>query len=146
MGQIHILLIEDNEGDILLMNEALLKRPSVKKVSVAKNGQEGIDFVNKEKNFQEVETPDLIILDINLPLKNGYEVLKVLKGSEKTRMIPIIVFTTSSTAKDVDKSYEELANLFVSKPSNIEEIEQAVDSLENFWTGLIKLHSNPDQI
>jgi CheY-like chemotaxis protein len=146
MGQIHILLIEDNEGDILLMNEALLKRPSVKKVSVVKNGQDGIDFVNKEKNFQEVETPDLIILDINLPLKNGYEVLKVLKGSEKTRMIPIIVFTTSSTAKDVDKSYEELANLFVSKPSNIEEIEQAVDSLENFWTGLIKLHSNPDQI
>lgn len=144
MGHIHILLVEDNEGDILLMNEALLKRPSVKKVSVAKNGQEGIDFVNKEKNFQEAETPDLIILDINLPLKNGYEVLKALKGSEKTRMIPIIVFTTSSTAKDVDKSYEALANLFVSKPSNIEEIEQAVDSLESFWTGLIKLHSNPD--
>ncbi|MDO8965257.1 response regulator [Algoriphagus sp.] len=144
MGHIHILLVEDNEGDILLMNEALLKRPSVKKVSVAKNGQEGIDFVNKEKNFQDAETPDLIILDINLPLKNGYEVLKALKGSEKTRMIPIIVFTTSSTAKDVDKSYEALANLFVSKPSNIEEIEQAVDSLESFWTGLIKLHSNPD--
>ncbi|MBA4300278.1 Response regulator receiver domain-containing protein [Algoriphagus alkaliphilus] len=144
MGHIHILLVEDNEGDILLMNEALLKRPSVKKVSIAKNGQDGIDFVNKEKSFQAAETPDLIILDINLPLKNGYEVLKALKGSEKTRMIPIIVFTTSSTIKDVDKSYEALANLFVSKPSNIEEIEQAVDSLERFWTGLIKLHSNPD--
>jgi CheY-like chemotaxis protein len=144
MGQIHILLIEDNEGDILLINEALLKRQSVKKVSVVKNGQDGIDFVNKKKSFQEAETPDLIILDINLPLKNGHEVLKALKGSEKTRMIPIIVFTSSSLAKDVDKSYEELANLFVSKPGNIEEIEEAVDSLERFWTGLIKLHSNPD--
>lgn len=144
MGQIHILLVEDNEGDILLMNEALLKRPSVKKVSIVKNGQDGIDFVNKAKSFQEADTPDLIILDINLPLKNGHEVLNALKGNRKTRMIPIVMFTTSSAAKDVDKSYEELANLFISKPGNINEIEMAVDNLESFWTGLIKLPTNPD--
>jgi CheY-like chemotaxis protein len=144
MGQIHILLVEDNEGDILLMNEALLKRPAVRKVSVAKNGQDAIDFVNKEKSFQEAETPDLIILDINLPLKNGHEVLKALKGNEKTRMIPIIVFTTSSTAKDVDQSYEELANLFVSKPGNINELEDAIDSFESFFAEWIKLPTNPD--
>ncbi|MDP2041599.1 MAG: response regulator [Algoriphagus sp.] len=146
MAQVHILLVEDNEGDILLMNEALHKRPTVKKVSIAKNGQDAIDFVNKKKSFQTAETPDLIILDINIPLKNGHEVLKALKGREDTKMIPIIILTTSSSPDDVNKCYAEFANLFISKPENIMDLELAIDSLENFWTGLIKLPTNSDYV
>lgn len=144
MIPIHILLVEDNEGDILLINEALLSRPIIKKISITKNGQDAIDFVNKSEGFESAETPDLILLDINLPRKNGHEVLKAIKENEKTRMIPVIMLTTSSSPEDINNSYFAFANLYISKPGEVVSLELAVDTIENFWTGLIKLPSRFD--
>ena len=141
MTNMHILLIEDNEGDILLIREVLSGRPFIKKISVATDGQEGIDFVTKKGNFKEEISPDLILLDINLPLKNGHEVLKTLKNNVKTRHIPIIVLTTSSSPDDIKKSYQHFANLYITKPVDMESFDEAISAIEGFWSDMVKLPS-----
>ncbi|SDD18798.1 Response regulator receiver domain-containing protein [Algoriphagus faecimaris] len=139
MRQMHILLIEDNEGDILLIKEALSNRPTVKKISVATDGQQGIDFVTQKGVYIDALQPDLILLDINLPLKNGHEVLHTLKTDSKTKHIPIIVLTTSSSPDDINKSYQSFANLYVTKPVDMDAFDDAISAIESYWSGMVKL-------
>jgi CheY-like chemotaxis protein len=135
----HILLVEDNEGDIFLLTELLGERKSVQKVSVAKNGQEGLDFVFG--NLLTGNCPDLVLLDINLPMKNGFEVLKELKSDEVTRKIPVIMLTSSSSPADINHSYSSYANLYLTKPSEMNYLEDAIGAIETFWMKIVQLPS-----
>lgn len=139
MKSIHILLVEDNEGDILLTTEALEEGKIINKVSVVKDGKQAIDFLNLKEPFQEATMPNLILLDINLPKKNGHEVLQYIKGSKTFRHIPIIMLTTSSSEKDIMEAYNHYANCFITKPVDVNEFMKAVAKIENFWISIVQL-------
>lgn len=139
MKPIHILLVEDNEGDILLTTEALEEKKIINKVSVVKDGNKAIDFLNKKNEYKDAELPNLILLDINLPKKNGHEVLQYLKTHDKFRHIPIIMLTTSSSEKDIMMSYKNYANCFITKPVEVNDFIEAVTKIENFWVNIVQL-------
>lgn len=139
MKSIHILLVEDNEGDILLTTEALEEGKIINKVSVVKDGKQAIDFLNLKEPFQGATMPNLILLDINLPKKNGHEVLQYIKGSKTFRHIPIIMLTTSSSEKDIMEAYNHYANCFITKPVDVNEFMKAVAKIENFWISIVQL-------
>lgn len=142
MNSIHILLVEDNEGDIFLIKEALEEGKIVNKISVTKDGKEAIDFLEKKANYKNEETPDLILLDINLPKKNGLEVLEYIKTAENLKQIPVIMLTTSSSEKDVLLSYKNHANCFITKPLDVNNFLTIVSSIESFWINIVKLPKN----
>ncbi len=129
----HILLVEDNEGDILLTLEAFEESRLNSKISVAKNGQEALDFLFQRGAFTEVEKPDLILLDINIPVYNGHEVLQQIKGDPLLKKIPVIMLTTSSNQKDIDKAYENFSNSYVTKPLDMDDFLKAILKIEKFW-------------
>ena len=139
MKSIHILLVEDNEGDILLTTDALEDRKIINKVSVAKDGKQAIDFVNQRGKFADAELPNLILLDINLPKKNGHEVLQYLKTNDKFKHIPIIMLTTSSSESDVILAYKNYVNCFITKPVEVNDFIEAVAKIENFWINIVHL-------
>ncbi len=117
----HILLVEDNEGDILLTLEVFEECKLDTEISVAKNGQEALDFLFKRGKFTNEKRPDLILLDINMPIFNGHEVLRRIKSDENLRKIPVIVLTTSSSQKDIDEAYSNHCNSYVKKPIEVNE-------------------------
>lgn len=139
MNPIHILLVEDNEGDILLIQEAFEEGKLVNDISLAKDGEKAIRFLEKEGEFKDASTPDLVILDVNLPRKNGHEVLKYIKESDSLKHIPVIMLTTSSSEIDIIKSYKNHANCFVTKPLDVDDFLKAVIEIENFWISLVQL-------
>lgn len=139
MDSIHILLVEDNEGDIVLTTEALEEGKIMNKLSVARDGQEALDFLNKKGEFQAANLPDLILLDVNLPRKNGHEVLQYIKTHPKYRSIPVIMLTTSSSQNDIDKSYKNYANCYITKPIELSDFMVAIGKIEDFWINLVKL-------
>jgi CheY-like chemotaxis protein len=139
MKTIHILLIEDNEGDILLMTEALKEGKIFNKISVVRDGIEAIDFLKKRNQFATVALPNLILLDINLPKKSGHEVLKEIKTDLDLKHIPIIMLTTSSFEKDILLANENNANSFIVKPVEVNEFINAVSKIEDFWLSFIQL-------
>lgn len=143
MKNAHILLVEDNEGDILLTIEALEERKIINEISVVRNGKEALDFVFKQGKYTDALAPDLILLDVNLPMKNGHEVLQVIKSHEQTRKIPVIMLTTSSSEKDINLSYEHHANCYITKPVDIDAFMAAINSIEEFWIQLVTLPGNP---
>ena len=135
----HILLVEDNDGDILLTMEAFEECKVKTVVSVAKNGQEALDFVFKRGAFAKAKKVDLILLDINIPIFNGHEVLKQIKSDPILKKIPVIMLTTSSNQKDLDKAYENHCNSYVKKPLEINEFLNAILTIEEFWLQLTTL-------
>lgn len=135
----HILLVEDNEGDVLLTLDAFEESKLDTKVSVARNGQEALDFLFKKGVFQEAKKPDLILLDINIPIFNGHEVLQQIKNDEILKKIPVIMLTTSSNQKDVDKAYLNYCNSYVKKPLEMDEFLNAILKIEEFWLQLTLL-------
>jgi CheY-like chemotaxis protein len=139
MKPIHILLVEDNEGDILLTTEALEEKKIINKISVVKDGDKAIDFLNKKNEYKDAELPNLILLDINLPKKNGHEVLQYIKTNDKLKHIPIIMLTTSSSEKDIMLSYKHYANCFITKPVEVNDFIEAVTKIENFWLNIVQL-------
>ena len=145
MNSIHILLVEDNEGDIFLITEALEEGKIVNKISMSKDGKEAIDFLEKKGKYKNEETPDLILLDVNLPKKNGHEVLEYIKTSENLKQIPVIMLTTSSSDKDVLLSYKNHANCFITKPLDVNNFLTIVSSIESFWINIVKLPKNKKQ-
>ncbi|NEN22148.1 response regulator [Cryomorpha ignava] len=136
MNIAHILLVEDNEGDILLTLEAFEECKVKTEISVVKNGQEALDFLFKRGAFTEVKKPDLILLDINLPIYNGHEVLQQIKASKGLKKIPVIMLTTSSSQKDIDDAYSNHCNSYVIKPIAISEFLNAILKIEEFWLEL----------
>jgi CheY-like chemotaxis protein len=136
---IEILLVEDNQGDVRLTVEALRDAKVANRLSVVSNGEEAMDFVRHVDHFSTAPRPDLILLDLNLPRKDGREVLQELKSDEKLRRIPVIVLTTSQTERDVLMSYDLHANCFISKPIEFDEFISAVQSIQEFWLSIVQL-------
>ena len=136
---IHILLVEDNEGDIYLTLEAFKDGKFKNSISVVRDGAEALQYLLKEGKHQEAETPDLILLDINLPKMDGKEVLKVIKNHEALKSIPVIMLTTSSSETDIIDSYNGHANCYVVKPVKLETFLSVVRTIENFWISIVTL-------
>jgi CheY-like chemotaxis protein len=138
---IHILLVEDNEGDIILTKEALSDAKIKNKVSVAKDGEDAIRFVNAGLGHDRHLLPDLILLDINLPKVDGKEVLHYLKTNPTLKKIPVVMLTTSSSELDVVDSYNNYANCFITKPVDFNKFFDVVRMIEDYWITLVKLPS-----
>ncbi len=136
MKTFHILLVEDNEGDILLTTEALEEGKIINRMTVIKDGKSAIDFLETSSSDQ---LPDLIILDVNLPRKNGHEVLQHIKGHDKLKCIPVIMLTTSSSDSDIRLSYESYANCYITKPVDAVEFIEAITKIEDFWINIVQL-------
>ncbi len=141
---IHILLVEDNEGDILLINEALEEAKIIINLSVVRDGQSAVDFLHKKQPFEAVESPDLVLLDVNLPILNGHEVLQHVKSNETLKSIPIIMLTTSSSPKDIEFAYANHVNSYITKPVNVSDFLQVVSGIENFWINIVTLPTNKE--
>ncbi len=138
MYQIHILLVDDNEGDILLTREALEEARIINKVSIAYDGIQAIDMLKKAARTN-IAMPDLILLDINLPKMNGTEVLSIIKSNPDLRRIPVIMLTTSSSEKDILASYDNYANCYITKPVDLDRFMDVVRTIEDFWISIVKL-------
>ena len=139
MQPIHILLVEDNEGDIFLTKEALENSKLYVNLSVVRDGKEAIDFLKKEGNYTTVKEPDLLLLDLNLPKKNGFEVLQFIKQDTQLLNIPVIILSTSSAEKDINKCYANYANYYITKPLEVENLFTVISKIENFWLSIVKL-------
>ncbi len=141
MPRIHILLIDDSKTDLIMIKEAIIERDITHTIDTAGNGIEAISFLKKEDAFNNKATPNLILLDINMPLMNGYEVLDIIKADKKLNHIPIVMFSTSSLPDDIFKSYQKHANCYIVKPDNARGFDEVVNSIESFWINIAKLPS-----
>ena len=134
-----ILLVEDNPADIRLTEEAITESKINSVLYNVKDGVEAINFLKKSGKYSKVCRPDLILLDLNLPKKNGLEVLKDIKQDNDLRRIPVVVLTISANEEDLIKAYNLHANAFVNKPLEIKEFYRFIKSLEDFWFKVVKL-------
>jgi CheY-like chemotaxis protein len=139
MKPAHILLVEDNEGDILLAAEAVSEISIANTISVVKDGWQAIQFLEKKENYSAESSPDIILLDINLPKMNGLEVVRHIKTSPHLRHIPVIIFTTSASARDISQSYENYANCFITKPVEVGDFLRTIASIVTFWVSIVQL-------
>ncbi len=136
---VEILLVEDNPADVLLMQEALRDGKIVNNLSVASNGDEALDFLYRKGAYQDAPRPDLIMLDLNLPKKDGREVLAEIKNDPDLRSIPVVVITTSKSEEDVFKTYNLHANCYITKPVRLNRFFQVVKDIEEFWFTVVRL-------
>jgi CheY-like chemotaxis protein len=139
---VQILLVEDNAGDAFLAIEAFKSGKIESIISVAKDGEEALDYLYKRGKFTNVETPDLILLDINLPKIDGMEVLSIIKKDEKLRLVPVLMLTTSTSENDIIDAYYHHANSYISKPVDVDHFFDAVNKIENFWLSVVELPPN----
>ena len=136
---IEILLAEDNPGDARLTVEGFKDAKVKNNITVVEDGQETLAYLRHEGPYANAAVPDLILLDLNMPKKDGREVLAEIKADEKLRHIPVLVFTVSSADKDIIAAYNLQANAFITKPIDLDEFLTVVKSLEEFWLTIVKL-------
>ncbi len=136
---IEILLVEDNLGDIRLTEEALREGKVWNRINKVEDGVEALAFLRKQGNYTSVPRPDLILLDLNLPKKDGREVLGEIKEDPNLRRIPVVVLTTSKTEEDIIKSYDLHVNSYVTKPVDLNKFLNVIRSIEDFWLSVVKL-------
>lgn len=142
---INILLVEDNEGDILLTAEALEEAKISNSLTVIRDGASVLLYLKEVAEKSPSALPDLILLDINLPKKNGHEVLMDVKSNKLLKHIPIIMLTTSSSEMDILKSYQEHANCYLIKPVEVSDFLKIVEKIEDFWLSIVKLPKWPNK-
>jgi CheY-like chemotaxis protein len=136
---VEILLVEDNAGDVRLAREGLRECKLLNNLSVAEDGVKALAFLRKQGDYAQSPRPDLIMLDLNLPRKDGREVLKEIKEDDELKCIPVVILTTSKAEEDVIKSYSLHANCYVTKPLAIEQFITVVQAIESFWFTIVKL-------
>jgi CheY-like chemotaxis protein len=137
---VEILLVEDNPGDVRLTREALRESKVHNNLYIAKDGVEALAFLRREgAEFADAVRPDLILLDLNLPRKDGREVLEEIKADPSLRHIPVVVLTSSEAEQDIVRAYDLHANCYVSKPVDLDQFITVVQSIENFWFTIVKL-------
>ena len=136
---VEILLVEDNPGDVRLTQEALKEGKVYNNLHWAKDGVEALDFLKRQGKHAKAPRPDIILLDLNLPKKDGREVLAVIKRDFELKQIPVVVLTTSEAEEDVLKSYELHANCYVTKPVDLEKFIHVVQSIDRFWLTVVTL-------
>ena len=140
MGRpIEILLVEDNPADVRLTVEALKESKIRNRLNVAENGMEAMAYLRREGKYADATRPDLILLDLNLPLKDGREVLADIKADQDLKIIPIVILTTSKAEQDIVKTYNLHANCYVTKPVDLEQFITVVRAIEDFWLTIVKL-------
>ncbi len=139
MRMIEILLVEDNPGDVRLTREALLESHIPNNLNVVTDGEAALEFMERKGGYVDAPTPDMILLDLNLPKLNGHEVLERLKGHMLWRTIPVVVLTTSSSASDVQECYAHHVNCYITKPMAFDPFMDVIRSIENFWLTIVKL-------
>ena len=139
MGIIEILLVEDNRGDIRLTQEALHDASIRNHLHVVRDGVEAMQYLRREDKFDNSTRPDLILLDLNLPRKDGREVLQDIKSDEDLRRIPVVVLTSSEADEDILRSYDLHANCYITKPVDLHRFIDIVKSIEQFWFQIVKL-------
>jgi len=138
---VEILLVEDNEADIRLTRESIKEAKIRNILHVARDGEEAINYLYKKEDYKDAVTPDLILLDLNLPKKDGREVLEEIKSDEALSHIPVVILTTSEAEKDIVKSYKLHANCYVTKPMGIDQFVEVIKAIEDFWFTIVKLPS-----
>ena len=136
---VEILLVEDNEGDVGLVEEVFEEAKIRNIIHVAEDGEEAMLFLNKEVPYVDAPTPDIILLDLNLPQKDGREVLEEIKTDENLKRIPVVVLTTSKAEEDIIKSYDLHANSYITKPVDFDQFIRVVRSIEDFWLEVVRL-------
>ena len=141
-GCIQVLLVEDNPGDVRLTKEALKEGKLLNQLTVVGDGVEALSFLRKEGIYADALQPELILLDLNLPKKDGREVLAEIKADPNLRRIPVVVLTTSSSEEDILRIYDLHANCYITKPVDLEQFMGVVKSIEDFWVSVVKLPSH----
>lgn len=136
---VEILLVEDNPGDVRLTEEALKESKVLNNLYVASDGVEAMEFLNREGKYSDAPHPDLILLDLNLPKKDGREILEDIKADDRLKRIPVVVLTTSKAEEDILRMYDQHANCYITKPIDFEQFIEVVQSIENFWLTIVKL-------
>ena len=142
MKPIEILLIEDNPGDVDLTREALESNKLRNNLHVVRDGEEAMAFLRHEGKYAGVPRPGLVLLDLNLPRKNGREVLAEMKSDENLKRIPVVVLTTSQAEEDIHKTYNLHANCYVNKPIELNHFIKVVQAIEDFWLTIVELPHN----
>ena len=136
---IEVLLVEDDPGDVLMTQEAFKDYKIANTLTVVTNGEDAIAYLRKQGRYADVPTPDLVLLDLNLPRRDGREVLRDVKGDAELRRIPVVVLTTSDAEEDVLASYDLHANAYVRKPVDFEQFVAAVRSIDDFFITVVRL-------
>jgi len=136
---IEILLVEDSPGDVLLTREALRDAKICLNLQVAADGEEAMALLRQEGKYAAAPRPDLVLLDLNLPKKDGREVLQEIKADPKLAIIPVVILTTSASEADILHSYQFHANCFVTKPVDLDQFLTVVKGIDNFWLTVVKL-------
>jgi chemotaxis family two-component system response regulator Rcp1 len=139
---IEILLVEDNPADVRLTQEALKEGKVLNNLSAVENGVEALNFLSRKGKYAKSPRPDLILLDLNLPKKNGREVLAEIKEEPNLRRIPVVILTVSKAEEDIIKSYDLHANCYITKPVSLDQFINVVKSVEDFWLTIVKLPPN----
>jgi CheY-like chemotaxis protein len=140
-SSINILLVEDNPGDVRLTQEALEEGKMINKLHVVEDGVEAMAFLRQEEKYADAVRPDLILLDLNLPKKDGREVLSEIKADERLKRIPVVILTTSRAEEDIVKTYDYHANCYITKPVDLDQFIKIVKSIEDFWLTVVRLPS-----
>ena len=136
---VEILLVEDNPVDVMMIREVFTGARVLNNLHVAEDGEEAMDFLCKRGGFSTAPSPEIILLDLNLPRKDGREVLAEIKGDPSLRHIPVVVLTTSESEEDIWNSYDLQANCFVTKPMDLEQFTRALEQIGDFWFTLVRL-------
>lgn len=138
MGEVEVLLVEDNPGDVRLTQEAFRNNKIHIHLSVVEDGVEAMAYLRREGRYSGAVLPDLILLDLNLPRKDGRKVLEDVKGDSELRRIPVVILTTSTAEQDILKTYEFHANCYITKPVDFEQFLRVVKAIEDFWLTIVK--------
>ncbi|WP_414940308.1 response regulator [Amycolatopsis sp. cmx-11-51] len=136
---IHILLVEDDPGDVLMTREAFEHHKIRNTLSVVSDGEQALQFLRREAPYEDARRPGLILLDLNLPRKDGRQVLSEVKASPELRTIPVVVLTTSEAEEDILRSYDLHANAYVTKPVDFDQFIEVVRQIDNFFVTVVKL-------
>ncbi len=140
---IAILVVEDNPADVRLIEEALREGKFKNRLNVVPDGVEALAYLRRQDRYREARRPDLVLLDLNLPKKDGREVLAEIKSDEELKSIPVVILTTSKAQEDIMRTYHLNANCFITKPVGIDEFIKVVQEIEEFWLNIVKLPPDP---
>ncbi|MGA2675987.1 MAG: response regulator [Methanobacterium sp.] len=136
---IEILLVEDNPGDVRLIMEAFKNAKVYNNIQVQMDGESAVRFLLKQEEYKDATRPDLILLDLNLPKKDGREVLNIIKQDKNLKPIPVVILTTSTAEEDIIDTYNKHANSYITKPVDLDQFFQVVESIQDFWLSIVKL-------
>ena len=134
-----ILVVDDEPIDVNIMKRSFVNSKILNTITVARDGVEAMQILKKEGPFKNAKKPDLIVLDLNMPKKNGHQVLKEIRADPGLKSIPVVIMTTSNTEEDITKSYQEGVSCYIQKPLDLDKFKEIVKSIENFWFTLVTL-------